>query len=301
MNLAVSAGYSKSVNLIRAYVDLMKLRVVELLIITTLPAMVLAQKGLPDFGLVAATLIGGTLAAGASNAFNMVIEAETDKLMARTSKRPLVLGTVSKRNATIFAAFLTLLSLAIFEIFTTNLATLLTALAIFYYVVIYTFILKPNTSQNIVWGGAAGCMPVLIGWAAVADSLTLVPVAFFLVVFFWTPPHFWALAIKYKDDYSAAGIPMLPSVSSQSNVISQMWFHTIAMVVSSAAMIQLADLPVWAFCANILLGAVFTFQLFALKENSENYNKVAAGIFHWSITYLSLFSVLLVVAQLLSA
>ncbi len=301
MNFAVSAGYSKRVNLVRAYVDLMKLRVVELLIITTLPAMVLAQKGLPDFGLVAATLIGGTLAAGASNAFNMVIEAETDKLMARTSKRPLVLGTVSKKNATIFASLLTILSLAIFEIYTTHLATLLTGLAIFYYVVIYTIILKPNTSQNIVWGGAAGCMPVLIGWAAVTGSLTLVPVAFFFVVFFWTPPHFWALAIKYKDDYSAAGIPMLPSVSSQSNVISQMWFHTIAMVVSSAAMIQLADLPVWAFCANVLLGAVFTFQLFALKENSENYNKVAAGIFHWSITYLSLFSVLLVVAQLLSA
>jgi len=301
MNLAVSAGYSKCVNLVRAYIDLMKLRVVELLIITTLPAMVLAQKGLPDFGLVAATLIGGTLAAGASNAFNMVIEAETDKLMARTSKRPLVLGTVSKRNATIFASLLTILSLAIFEIYTTHLATLLTGLAIFYYVVIYTIILKPNTSQNIVWGGAAGCMPVLIGWAAVTGSLTLVPVAFFFVVFFWTPPHFWALAIKYKDDYSAAGIPMLPSVSSQSNVISQMWFHTIAMVVSSAAMIQLAGLPIWAFCANVLLGAVFTFQLFALKENSENYNKVAAGIFHWSITYLSLFSILLVVAQLLSA
>jgi len=286
---------------LRAYVDLMKLRVVELLIITTLPAMVLAEKGLPSFGLVAATLIGGTLAAGASNAFNMVIEADTDKLMARTSKRPLVTGSVTRTQAIIFACILTVLSLLIFEIFTTELATLLTALAIFYYVVIYTIILKPNTSQNIVWGGAAGCMPVLIGWAAVTGSLTLVPVAFFLVVFFWTPPHFWALAIKYKDDYSAAGIPMLPSVSTQSNVINQMWFHTIAMVVSSAAMIQLAGLPVWVLCATVLLGAVFTFQLFALKENSDNYNKVAAGIFHWSITYLSLFSVLLVVAQLLSA
>ena len=286
---------------LRAYVDLMKLRVVELLIITTLPAMVLAEKGLPSFGLVAATLIGGTLAAGASNAFNMVIEADTDKLMARTSKRPLVTGSVTRTQAIIFACILTVLSLLIFEIFTTELATLLTALAIFYYVVIYTIILKPNTSQNIVWGGAAGCMPVLIGWAAVTGSLTLVPVAFFLVVFFWTPPHFWALAIKYKDDYSAAGIPMLPSVSTQSNVINQMWFHTIAMVVSSAAMIQLAGLPVWVLCATVLLGAVFTFQLFALKENSENYNKVAAGIFHWSITYLSLLSVLLVVAQLLSA
>ena len=299
--MAVSPGYSTRVNLVRAYVELMKLRVVELLIITTLPAMVLAQEGLPDFGLVAATLIGGTLAAGASNAFNMVIEAETDKLMARTSKRPLVLGTVSKRNATIFASLLTVLSLAIFEIFTTPLATLLTGLAIFYYVVIYTIILKPNTSQNIVWGGAAGCMPVLIGWAAVTGTLTWTPVAFFMVIFFWTPPHFWALAIKYKDDYSAAGIPMLPSVASQSIVISQMWFHTIAMVVASTAMIQLAGLPVWVLCATVLLGAVFTFQLFALKENSDNYNKVAAGIFHWSITYLSLLSVLLVVAQLLSA
>ena len=286
---------------VRAYVDLMKLRVVELLIITTLPAMVLAEKGLPSFGLVAATLIGGTLAAGASNAFNMVLEAETDKLMARTSQRPLVTGSITRTQAIIFASILTVLSLLIFEIFATELATLLAALAIFYYVVIYTIILKPNTSQNIVWGGAAGCMPVLIGWAAVTGSLTLVPVAFFLVIFFWTPPHFWALAIKYKDDYSAAGIPMLPSVSTQSNVINQMWFHTIAMVVSSAAMIQLAGLPVWVLCATVFLGAVFTFQLFALKENSDNYNKVAAGIFHWSITYLSLFSVLLVVAQLLSA
>jgi protoheme IX farnesyltransferase len=279
----------------------MKLRVVELLIITTLPAMVLAQKGLPDFGLVAATLIGGTLAAGASNAFNMVIESESDKLMARTSKRPLVTGAISKTQAQVFAWAITILSLAIFLIFTTILATLLTALAIFYYVVIYTIILKPNTSQNIVWGGAAGCMPVLIGWAAVTGSLTWVPVAFFMVIFFWTPPHFWALAIKYKEDYSAAGIPMLPSVASQSMVISQMWFHTIAMVVASAAMIQLAQLPVWVLCVTVLLGAIFTFQLFALKENSENYNKVAAGIFHWSITYLSLLSVLLVVAQLLSA
>jgi len=287
--------------LVRAYVDLMKLRVVELLIITTLPAMVLAEKGLPGFGLVAATLVGGTLAAGASNAFNMVIEVDTDKLMARTSKRPLVTGSITRTQAIIFASVITVLSLVIFQIFTTELATLLAALAIFYYVVIYTIILKPNTSQNIVWGGAAGCMPVLIGWAAVTGSLTLVPVAFFLVVFFWTPPHFWALAIKYKDDYSAAGIPMLPSVSTQSNVINQMWFHTIAMVVSSAAMVQLAGLPVWVLCATVLLGAVFTFQLFALKENSDNYNKVAAGIFHWSITYLSLLSVLLVVAQLLSA
>ena len=285
----------------RAYVELMKLRVVELLIITTIPAMVLAARGLPSLDLVLATLIGGTLAAGSANAFNMVIEAKTDKLMARTSKRPLVTGSIGKNQALVFASIIGALSLVIFQYYTTPLATLLNAFAIFYYVVIYTIILKPNTAQNIVWGGAAGCMPVLIGWAAVTGSLTWVPVAFFMVVFFWTPPHFWALAIKYRSDYSAAGIPMLPSVSSQSSVISQMWFHTIAMVIASTALIQLAKLPVWVLCATVLLGAIFTFQLFALKENSDTYDKVAAGIFHWSITYLSLFSVLLVIAQLLSA
>ena len=279
----------------------MKLRVVELLIITTVPAVVLAERGLPSITLLLWTLVGGTLAAGSANALNMVIESERDKLMKRTAKRPLVTGVVSRREAAIFATFIGLLSLVIFFQFTTPLATILTAIAIIYYVIVYTIALKPHTSQNIVWGGAAGCMPVLIGWAAVTNSLTWVPVAFFMVIFFWTPPHFWALAIKYKDDYSAAGIPMLPSVATRANVIGQMWFHTIAMVLSSTALIQLAELPVWTLMATVALGAVFTFQLFALKENSENYNKVAGAIFHWSITYLTALSILLVVAQLLSA
>ena len=286
---------------VRAYIDLMKLRVVELLIITTVPAVVLAEQGFPSITLLLWTLVGGTLAAGSANAFNMVIESERDKLMKRTAKRPLVTGIVSRRQAAIFATFIGLLSLVIFYQFTTPLATILTAIAIVYYVIVYTIALKPHTSQNIVWGGAAGCMPVLIGWAAVTNSLTWVPVAFFMVIFFWTPPHFWALAIKYKDDYSAAGIPMLPSVATRANVIGQMWFHTIAMVLSSTALIQLAELPVWTLMATVALGAVFTFQLFALKENSENYNKVAGAIFHWSITYLTALSILLVVAQLLSA
>ena len=286
---------------VRAYIDLMKLRVVELLIITTVPAVVLAEQGFPSITLLLWTLVGGTLAAGSANAFNMVIESERDKLMKRTAKRPLVTGVVSRRQAAIFATFIGLLSLVIFYQFTTPLATILTAIAIVYYVIIYTIALKPHTSQNIVWGGAAGCMPVLIGWAAVTNSLSWVPVAFFMVIFFWTPPHFWALAIKYKDDYSAAGIPMLPSVATRANVIGQMWFHTIAMVLSSTALIQLAELPVWTLMATVALGAVFTFQLFALKENSENYNKVAGAIFHWSITYLTALSILLVVAQLLSA
>jgi heme o synthase len=279
----------------------MKLRVVELLIITTVPAVVLAERGFPSLTLLFWTLLGGTLAAGSANAFNMVIESERDKLMKRTAKRPLVTGVVSRTEAAIFATFIGLLSLLIFYQFTTLLATMLTAIAIAYYVIVYTIALKPHTSQNIVWGGAAGCMPVLIGWAAVTNSLTWVPVAFFMVIFFWTPPHFWALAIKYKDDYSAAGIPMLPSVATRANVIGQMWFHTIAMVLSSAALIQLAELPVWTLMATVALGAVFTFQLFALKENSDNYNKVAGAIFHWSITYLTALSILLVVAQLLSA
>jgi len=279
----------------------MKLRVVELLVITTIPAVVLAEGGFPSLSLLAWTLIGGTLAAGSANAFNMVIESERDKLMKRTAKRPLVTGAVTRTQATLFAFAIGLLSLVIFYQFTTVLATILTAIAIGYYVLIYTVALKPNTSQNIVWGGAAGCMPVLIGWAAVTNSLTLVPIAFFMVIFFWTPPHFWALAIKYKDDYSAAGIPMLPSVASRANVIGQMWFHTIAMVISSTALIQLAELPVWTLMATVALGAVFTFQLFKLKENSDNYNKVAGGLFHWSITYLTALSALLVVAQLLSA
>jgi len=289
------------VSKVRAYIDLMKLRVVELLIITTVPAVVLAEQGFPSITLLLWTLVGGTLAAGSANAFNMVIESERDKLMKRTAKRPLVTGVVSRRQAAIFATFIGLLSLVIFYQFTTPLATILTAIAIVYYVIVYTIALKPHTSQNIVWGGAAGCMPVLIGWAAVTNSLTWVPVAFFMVIFFWTPPHFWALAIKYKDDYSAAGIPMLPSVATRANVIGQMWFHTIAMVLSSTALIQLAELPVWTLMATVALGAVFTFQLFALKENSENYNKVAGAIFHWSITYLTALSILLVVAQLLSA
>jgi protoheme IX farnesyltransferase len=289
------------VTTIQAYIDLMKLRVVELLIITTVPAVVLATGGFPSMTILFWTLLGGTLAAGSANAFNMVIESERDKLMKRTAKRPLVTGAVTRTQASFFALFIGLLSLIIFYWATTPLATILTAIAIAYYVIIYTIALKPNTSQNIVWGGAAGCMPVLIGWAAVTNSLSLVPVAFFMVIFFWTPPHFWALAIKYKDDYSAAGIPMLPSVASRANVIGQMWFHTIAMVICSTALIQLAELPVWSLLATVALGAVFTFQLFALKENSDNYNKVAGGIFHWSITYLTLLSVLLVVAQLVSA
>jgi protoheme IX farnesyltransferase len=278
----------------------MKLRVIELLLVSTLPAMVLAAEGLPNFGLVAATIFAGTLAAGSANAFNMVIESDLDKLMARTSKRPIVTGLISKTNATIFATIIGLLSLVLFWVFTTPLATLLALIAIAFYVVVYTMALKQRTSQNIVWGGAAGCMPVLIGWAAVENSLSMTPWAFFFVIFFWTPPHFWALAIKYKDDYAAAGTPMLPVVATKSRVLGEMWFHTTLMIASSIWLISAANLPTWSMLVTIGLGLVFAVQLFALKEGSPNYAKVAGKIFQWSITYLSLLSVVLVAAQLLS-
>ena len=284
----------------RGYLDLMKLRVVELLLVSTLPAMVLAAKGLPDFGLTIVTIIAGTLAAGSANAFNMVIESDLDKLMARTSKRPIVTGLISKRNAALFATLIGAISLALFWIYTTALATLLALIAIIFYVVVYTMALKQRTSQNIVWGGAAGCMPVLIGWAAVTNSLALTPWAFFFVIFFWTPPHFWALAIKYKDDYAAAGTPMLPVVASKNRVRTEMWFHTIMMIASSIWLISSAQLPMWSMVITVALGLVFARQLMTLKEGSQDYGKVAGKIFQWSITYLSLLSVVLVVAQLLS-
>ena len=278
----------------------MKLRVVELLLVSTLPAMVLAAKGLPDFGLAIATIFAGTLAAGSANAFNMVIESDLDKLMARTAKRPIVTGLITKTNATIFATLIGILSLILFWLFTTPLATLLALIAIVFYVVVYTMALKQRTSQNIVWGGAAGCMPVLIGWAAVTNSLSMTPWAFFFVIFFWTPPHFWALAIKYKDDYAAAGTPMLPVVATKGRVLGEMWFHTILMIASSIWLISSANLPTWSMAVTIALGLVFARQLLALKEGSPEYGKVAGKIFQWSITYLSLLSVVLVAAQLLS-
>jgi protoheme IX farnesyltransferase len=276
----------------------MKLRVVELLLVSTLPAMVLAAKGLPSFSLVATTILAGTLSAGSANAFNMVIESESDKLMARTAKRPIVTGVISRVNAAIFASAIGILSLIIFWIYTTPLATLLAFIAIAFYVFVYTIALKRRTSQNIVWGGAAGCMPVFIGWAAVTGSLSLTALAFFMVIFFWTPPHFWALAIKYKDDYSAAGIPMLPVVATKANVYRQMWFHTIMMISSSIWLILSAALPTWSLVLTVALGLVFARELIALKESSPDYAKTAGKIFQWSITYLSLLSVVLVVAQL---
>lgn len=278
------------------YIALMKLRVVELLLVTTLPALFLASKAVPSLKLTLATLIGGTLAAGASNAFNMIIEVDSDRLMDRTAKRPLVTGDVSEEAAFFFASALTLLSLLIFKVFTNTYATVLTATAIVFYVLFYTIGLKRRTAQNIVWGGIAGCMPVLIGWAAVADKLSLTAWLFFLVIFFWTPPHFWALAIKYKDDYAAAGIPMLPVVASMKSVEKQMWFHTVGMIACSLGVDATAHLKWWAWLITAILALGFIQQL--LRINGSDGAKAAAKLFQWSITYLSAYSLLLVVAVL---
>ena len=274
----------------------MKLRVVELLLVTTLPALFLAQGGTPSLKITIATLIGGTLAAGASNAFNMIIEVDSDRLMDRTSKRPLVTGQVSEQAAFIFASALTIISLAIFKIFTNTYATILTAAAIVFYVLGYTIGLKRRTSQNIVWGGIAGCMPVLIGWAAIRDSLSLTAWLFFLVIFFRTPPHFWALAIKYKEDYAAAGIPMLPVVASMKSVEKQMWWHTIGMILTSLGVNYTAHLPWWCWVITALLGGGFIQQL--IRINKGDGGKAAAKLFQWSITYLSAYSLILVIAVL---
>ena len=277
----------------------MKLRVVELLIITTVPALFLAAGGWPPLMPAIASLVGGTLAAGAANAFNMVIESDIDKLMSRTKHRPIAAGVLTKHQASRFATLIMILSLLIFWIFTTPLATLLTSLAILFYVAIYTVVLKPNTNQNIVWGGIAGCLPVLIGWAAVTNSLSWTAFWFFMVVFFWTPPHFWAIAIKYHDDYEAAKIPMLPVVASKKRVYIEMWFHTIMMIVTSLLTIYSAGFTSWSYYLTLVLAFLFAEQVYKLRKGEAEYERVAGRIFHFSILYLTLFSALLVVGQLL--
>lgn len=283
--------------MIAGYISLMKLRVVELLLVTTVPALFLAAEGMPELSITLATLIGGTLAAGSANTFNMVIESDSDKLMARTSSRPIVTGQISKRSALIFASLIGLASLLIFSVFTTYLAAGLTLFAIAFYVFGYTILLKKNTSQNIVWGGIAGCMPVLIGQAAVTNSLTLTSWLFFLVVFFWTPPHFWALAVKYRDQYQAADFPMLPVVAPMKSVVKQMWFHSTFMAITAMAVMVSADLSTWLLIATALLILGWKLELTRLSKSSTDLN--AGRLFHWSITFLSIYSLLIVFGVLL--
>ena len=281
----------------KKYLSLMKLRVVELLLVTTVPALFLASNGVPDISITIWSLLGGTLAAGGANAFNMVIESKSDQLMKRTANRPIVTGEISKANGLFFATLVSILSLLIFYIFTTPLATALTAGAIIFYVLGYTLALKTRTSQNIVWGGIAGCMPALIGQAVVTNTLTLTSWLFFLLIFFWTPPHFWALAVRYKDDYSAAAIPMLPSIAPMKSVIKQMWFHSTLMVVISILVITSAKLSLWVLLASLFLIIGWKIQLIKLTKEPSEVN--AGKLFQASIIFLSIYSFLLVIGVLL--
>ncbi len=283
--------------LMNKYILLMKLRVVELLLVTTVPALFLASNGIPSVSITFWSLIGGTLAAGGANAFNMVIESKSDQLMKRTANRPIATGEISKLNGLLFAFLISILSLVIFYIFTTVLATLLTATAIIFYVIGYTMMLKNRTSQNIVWGGIAGCMPVLIGQSAITNTLTLTSWLFFLLIFFWTPPHFWALAVRYKDDYTAASIPMLPVVAPMKSVINQMWLHSTLMAVISVLVITTAKLPIWTLVLSVLLIIGWKIQLIKLTKEPTEVN--AGKLFQASIIFLSIYSFLLVIGVLL--
>ena len=272
-----------------AYVALTKPRVIELLLVTTVPTMFLAADGVPSLATLAATLLGGALAAGGANALNCWIDADIDAVMSRTAHRPTVTGEISKPQTLRFGLALSVLSIALLAVFTNALAASLAFGAIAFYVLIYTLLLKRRTAQNIVWGGAAGCFPVLIGWSAVTGSLTLAPFVLFLVIFFWTPPHYWPLAMRYEQDYEAARVPMLPVVAHAAEVGRQSVLYSWAMVVSSLALIPAADAgPVYTGTA-IVAGAVF------LAEAHGLWNRAKHGeadlrpmrLFHYSITYVS--------------
>jgi protoheme IX farnesyltransferase len=225
---------------IGAYVALTKPRIIELLLVTTLPSMVLAARGLPNWWVAVVTMVGGTFAAGSANALNCYIDRDIDAIMRRTGRRPLARHEVSPTGALVFGLVLGALSVAAIGTVTNWLAGGLTFAAIAFYIVVYTMLLKRRTSQNIVWGGVAGCMPVLIGWTAVTGSLAWAPFALFAVVFFWTPPHTWALATRYREDYARAGVPMLPVVAPARRVAVEITVYTWLTVAASLALWPLA-------------------------------------------------------------
>nr|WP_245885954.1 heme o synthase [Xylanimonas oleitrophica] len=275
-----------------AYVALTKPRIIELLLVTTIPTMILAERGLPPLSLVLLTLVGGALAAGSANAFNMYLDRDIDKLMNRTKRRPLVTGEITPRAALVFATVLGVVALVWFALLVNLASAWLTFAAIAIYVVGYTMILKRRTPQNIVWGGIAGCMPVFIGWAAVTGGLSWAAVALFGVVFFWTPPHYWPLSVKFKQDYATAGVPMLPVVASDRRVAVEMVAYTAAMVACSFALVPLAGMT-WVYTVvAVALALWFGWQTWSMLDHARKgrtkTGKVAMGVFHASITYLTI-------------
>lgn len=275
---------------IKAYVALTKPRIIELLLVTTVPTMVLAADGWPGWFLLITTIVGGMLSAGSANAFNMYLDRDIDAVMKRTQGRPLVTGAVSPRAGLTFAWILAAVSTAWFYfVVGSPLATLLSIIAILTYTVGYTMILKRRTSQNIVWGGAAGCMPVLIGWAAVRESLSWTPVVLFLIIFLWTPPHYWPLALKFKKDYAHAEVPMLPVVATPMKVAKEMVAYAIAMVVVTLALIPVAGMT-WVYAAVAMgFGVWFVGGCVALYRRSAREEKKLRSmrLFRDSIMYLT--------------
>ena len=278
---------------IAAYVALTKPRIIELLLITTLPTMILAQRGLPPIGLMAATLAGGALATGGANAINMFIDRDIDKLMHRTAKRPLVTGAVTPRNALVFAIALEVAAFAELWWLVNLLSAVLAVSATLFYVFVYTLWLKRTSSQNIVIGGAAGAVPVLVGWAAVTNSLSWTPVVLFAVIFVWTPPHFWALAVKYKDDYQAADVPMLPAVASFRRTATEILVYSVVLVAVTLVLAPVARLGAIYVVSAAVLGVVFIALAVRLWRRATP--KAAMQLFQYSITYLTLLFVMMAV------
>ncbi len=274
----------------KGYIALMKLRVVELLLVTTIPPMVVAYKGIPSLSSMLATLIGGTLAAGGANAMNMVYDRDIDAVMKRTQRRPLVTGVISARDATIFAVLLEFLAYVVLQHWDNQLAGLLALSGTFFYVIVYTIWLKRRSKQNIVIGGAAGAVPVLVGWAAITNNITWAPVLLFLVIFIWTPPHFWALAVRYRDDYAAANVPMLPVVTSLRRTTLEIMVYSVIMWALTILIGPSAGLG-WIYAISAtMLGFMFTFYAYRLYVDAHHDKadvKEAMKLFHFSITYLT--------------
>ncbi len=289
-----STRWGRTRRRVGAYVSLTKPRIIELLLVTTIPTMILAERGIPSLWLVVATLVGGALAAGSANVLNCYVDRDIDRLMNRTRKRATATGEISGPAALTFGIVLGVVATAWLLAFVNAMSAVLAVGAIVLYVVFYTIILKRRTSQNIVWGGVAGCMPVLIGWSAVTGSLSWAPVTLFGVVFFWTPPHYWPLSMKFRKDYAAAGVPMLPVVAKDTRVAREMIWYTVAMIACSLALVPLADMTWFYVVCAVALGAWFLFLCIRLLRRAEHPEQGKLGamkVFHASITYLTLLSV----------
>jgi protoheme IX farnesyltransferase len=293
MNIAVEDRVTpqrvNAVDKVKGYISLTKPRVMELLLVTTIPVMILAHGGIPDLWLVLATVIGGSLSAGSAGAFNCYLDRDIDKVMKRTSNRPLVTGVLSPREALVFAWVLAVASTVWLYLTTNPLTAALSVGAIFFYVVIYTLWLKRWTPQNIIWGGIAGCFPVLIGWSAVTNSLSWAPFILFAVVFLWTPPHYWPLSMKYRDDYKSAGVPMLSVVRGRAQVGLQVILYAWATVACSLLLIPVASMGIVYTVVAVASGGWFVYETHRLYNLAIRHEKVSPmRVFHGSISYLTL-------------